>query len=98
MKGGSYSIAFFLPPNNSTLFKLCRGRICNLEHHITNFVLRPDNVSRCRIGAKSPPGCARDVFDFLSFSLIRKWKPGLAECKQFLRLGGFQFVFGVAGP
>src|ERR1700730_12082125 len=98
MKGFLDSVAFFLPPGNSALFELHRWRIESLQHHITDSIVGPDDVSRCGIGARRAPCSAGDVFDSLSFFLIRKWNPRLAKCKQFLGLGRFDFVFGVTRP
>jgi hypothetical protein len=58
--------------------------------------LGPDDVSWYDICAKRTLGSAGDVFDFPALFLVREEKPSLAECKQFLRLDRFDFVFGVA--
>src|ERR1700730_280029 len=95
MKGFLDSVAFFLAPGNSALFEFHRWRIESLQHHITDFVVGPDNVSRRGIGVERAPGSAGDVFDSLPFFLVREWKPRFAKCKQFFRLGRFDFVIGI---
>ena len=71
MIGFNDSVSFFLSARDPALFKLRQTRVGNVQHHVTDFAMRPDDVSRCGIGAKRAPGSAGDKFDGLPFSCLR---------------------------
>jgi len=66
MKGFNDSATFCLSTCVTTLFELGRGRVKNIEHHVTNFAVRPDDESRRGIAAKRPLGGASGIFGLAS--------------------------------